>query len=83
MWGMLKILGKVRVNGLVDENEVSILFKHMKVKCPILSVRRLVHDGHEVYVNKNGGHIQNLPCLHDARAKSRTATEEAISCTRY
>ena len=32
----------------------------MKVKTPILSVRQLTRDGHEVYINQNGGWIKNL-----------------------
>ena len=32
----------------------------MKVKTPILSVRQLVRDGHEVYINAEGGWIKNL-----------------------
>ena len=32
----------------------------MKVKPPILSVRQLVRDGHEVYINSGGGWIKNL-----------------------
>ena len=32
----------------------------MKVKTPILPVRQLVRDGHEVYINAGGGWIKNL-----------------------
>ena len=32
----------------------------MKVKTPILSVRQLVRDGHEVYINAEGGWIRNV-----------------------
>ena len=31
----------------------------MEVKCPILSVRCLVDDGHDVWIRKGGGIIQN------------------------
>ena len=32
----------------------------MKVKTPILSVRELIPDGHDAYINKNGGWIKNI-----------------------
>jgi hypothetical protein len=32
----------------------------MKVSTPILSVRKLVKDGNDVYINNQGGYIVNL-----------------------
>ena len=56
---ILKVLGKVTVNGLVGNTKVTIPFKHMKVKCPILSVRKLVRDGNDVHFSQHGGWIEN------------------------
>ena len=58
--GILRRLGLVRCRGQVDGNEVSIIWNHMKVKCPILSVLRLTKDGNEVIIRENGGEIVNL-----------------------
>ena len=57
---ILKRLGIVRTAGLVDGETVNVKWNHMKVKTPILSVRQLVRDGHEVYINATGGWIKNL-----------------------
>ena len=57
---ILKRLGIVRTAGLVDGETVNVKWNHMKVKTPILSVRQLVRDGHEVYINSTGGWIKNL-----------------------
>ena len=32
----------------------------MEVQCPILSVRCLIDDGHDVWIKKGGGIIRNL-----------------------
>ena len=53
-------MGSVRTAGFVDGEKVNVKWNHMKVKTPILSVRQLVRDGHEVYINSNGGWIKNL-----------------------
>ena len=58
--GILKKLGVVRTKGLIDDTEVEIAWDHMKVSTPILSVRKLVKEGNDVHINKNGGHIVNL-----------------------
>ena len=58
--GILKILGKFTLHGTVDGSNISVPFKHMKVQCPILSVRRLVRDGNEVHFDKSGGWIKNM-----------------------
>ena len=57
---VLKRLGTVRTEGYVDGEKVNVKWNHMKVKTPILSVRQLVRDGHEVYINSGGGWIMNL-----------------------
>ena len=57
---VLKRLGTVRTEGFVDGEKVNVRWNHMKVKTPILSVRQLVRDGHEVYINAEGGWIKNL-----------------------
>ena len=44
----------------MDGEKVNVRWNHMKVKTPILSVRQLVRDGHEVYINEEGGWIKNL-----------------------
>ena len=58
--GILRRLGLVRCKGTVEGNEVSIVWNHMKVKCPILSVLRLTKDGNEVIMREDGGEIVNL-----------------------
>ena len=58
--GILKKLGVVKTKGLIDDSEVEITWDHMKVSTPILSVRKLVKDGNDVYINKNGGYITHL-----------------------
>ena len=57
---VLKRLGTVRTEGYVDGVKVTVKWNHMKVKTPIRSVRQLVRDGHEVYINSGGGWIKNL-----------------------
>ena len=57
--GILKNLGSIKVSGKVDGQQVSIKFTHMKVKVPILSVRKLVIDQNDVFINRNGGYIHN------------------------
>ena len=58
--GILKKLGVVKTRGLIDDAEVEITWDHMKVSTPILSVRKFVKDGNDVYINKNGGYITHL-----------------------
>ena len=58
--GILKKLGVVKTKGLIDDAEVEITWDHMKVSTPILSVRKFVKDGNDVYINKNGGYIVHL-----------------------
>ena len=58
--GILDILGTVDVDANVDGHKVGIRFNHMNVNSPILSVRRLVKDGHEVYIGKGGGFVRHI-----------------------
>ena len=73
--GTLEMKGKVRTTGSVDGTQISMTWSHMHVKCPILSVRCLVEDGHDVWIRKGGGIIRNLQskkelnCLSDCRTK--------------
>ena len=45
--------------GTVGDVQVGVTWSHMKVKCPILSVRCLVDDGHDMWVRKGGGVIRH------------------------
>ena len=56
---ILKKVGTDRVNGEVDNKNISIAFDHMQVRTPILSVRKLVRDNHEIYIKKGGGSIRH------------------------
>ena len=58
--GIIKKLGVVKTTGMIDDVEVDVTWNHMKVATPILSVRRLVKDGNDLYINKKGGFIINL-----------------------
>ena len=58
--GTLSMLGKVKTSGSVGGVRVSMTWSHMEVKCPILSVRCLVEDGHDVWIRKGGGIIRNI-----------------------
>ena len=58
--GTLPMLGKVRTTGEVGGIAVAMTWSHMEVKCPILSVRCLIDDGHDVWIRKGGGIIRNL-----------------------
>ena len=40
--------------------DVELVWDHRMVSTPILSVRKLVKDGNDVYINKKGGFIKNL-----------------------
>ena len=53
------MLGKVATTGTVGGVQVGVTWSHMKVKCPILSVRCLVDDGHDMRIYKGGGSIRN------------------------
>ena len=58
--GILKVLGSVTVNATADGMPVRVRFNDMDVQCAILSVRRLCMDGHDVYLNYDGGYIENI-----------------------
>ena len=58
--GTLLMLGKVKTTGSVGGVRVAMTWCHMEVKCPILSVRCLVEDGHDVWIRKGRGVIRNI-----------------------
>ena len=58
--GKLTKQGSVQVQCETDGSKVAIEFDSMRVKTPILSVRKLVRDNNEVRFRRHGGFIQNL-----------------------
>ena len=56
----MKRLGKVKTEGSVDGMPLSLSWDVMKVKVPIISVRKLVRDYHNVYFKRHGGYIKDL-----------------------
>ena len=58
--GVMKQFGKVKTHGTVDGHSLNVKWTAMDVKVPILSVRKLVRDNHNVKFNKHGGYIVNL-----------------------
>ena len=61
------MLGKVKTSRLVGGVRVSMMWRHMEVKCPILSVRCLVDDGHDVWIRKGGKDIRNIKSEKEIR----------------
>jgi hypothetical protein len=57
---IMRRLGKVKTQGSVEGVSLNVLWNSMKVKVPILSVRRLVRDCHSVRFRDDGGYIRNL-----------------------
>jgi hypothetical protein len=57
---IMRRLGKVKTQGSVEGVSLNVLWNAMKVKVPILSVRRLVRDRHSVRFRDDGGYIRNL-----------------------
>ena len=55
----MKLLGRVKTRGTVEGLSLNVHWNAMKVKVPILSVRKLVRDNHLVRFNKGGGYIKN------------------------
>ena len=58
--GIMKRLGRVKTKGLVAGIPLDIRWNAMKVKVPILSVRKLIQGNHTVWFEKHGGYILNL-----------------------
>ena len=58
--GIMKRLGRVKTEGTVEGLSLNVRWNAMKVKVPILNVRKLVHDHHDVLFNRKGGTIVNL-----------------------
>ena len=58
--GIMRCLGRVKTKGTVEGMSLDIAWQSMKVKVPILSVRKLVRDKHHVRFHSGGGYIKNL-----------------------
>ena len=58
--GKLHKMGSVLVDCEVDDVNVRVEFDNMKVKTPILSVRKLIRDNHDVYFSRKGNYIHCL-----------------------
>ena len=56
----MKRLGKVCTQGTVEGHTLNIKWDVMDVKVPIISVRKLVRDNHNVRFRRKGGYILNL-----------------------
>ena len=56
----MKRTGRVQTCGTVAGKSLNIKWNAMKVKVPMLSVRKLVHDRHTVRFQENGGYIKQL-----------------------
>ena len=61
---IMRRLGKVQTDGTVDGLPLHLSWDVMKVKVPIISVRKLVRDYHNVAFRKHGGYIKNLKTGH-------------------
>ena len=57
---IIKCKGKVQTRGTVEGLSLDVQWSSMNVKVPILSVRKLVKDQHQVRFIENGGYIKNL-----------------------
>ena len=57
---VIRRLGRVKTQGSVEGIALNLHWDVMKVKIPIISVRKLVRDMHNVYFKKEGGVIKNL-----------------------
>lgn len=57
--GILEIKGVVKVNAEVNGHALDLKFCHMNVTTPIISVRKLVKDGFEIYICDGGGFIRH------------------------
>ena len=55
----LKHKGRCKVNTMIDDHEMPIVFSNLKVDVPILSVRRMVKLGNDVILTETGGSITN------------------------
>jgi septum formation topological specificity factor MinE len=56
---VMKRTGRVKTNGTVAGKSLVVKWNVMKVKVPILSVRKLVRDKHTVRFQDDGGYIRN------------------------
>jgi hypothetical protein len=55
--GIMKCLGRVQTCATVEGVPLNVTWQSMKVKVPILSVRKLVRDKHNVRFHDGGGYI--------------------------
>ena len=55
----MKCKGRCKVNTMIDDHEMPIVFSNLKVDVPILSVRRMVKLGNDVRFTATGGSITN------------------------
>ena len=58
--GIMKCLGHISTRGTVEGIPLNVTWQSMKVKVPILSVRKLVRDSHSVRFHDGGGYIRCL-----------------------
>ena len=58
--GIMKCLGHISTRGTVEGVPLNVTWQSMKVKVPILSVRKLVRDRHSVRFHDGGGYIRCL-----------------------
>ena len=58
--GIMKRLGRIKTQGLVNGVSLNVRWNALNVKVPILSVRKLVRHNHNVWFEKHGGYIHNL-----------------------
>ena len=52
--------GRVKTKGSVEGVPLALTWDVMSVKVPIVSVRKLVRDAHNVFFQRYGGFIKNL-----------------------
>ena len=57
---IMKCLGHVKTCATVEGVPLNVTWQSMKVKVPILSVRKLVRDRHDVRFHDGGGYIKCL-----------------------
>ena len=58
--GLLDIKGLVDVEAEVNGHSLGIKFCHMDVNTPIISVRKLVKDGYDIFICEGGGFIRHM-----------------------
>ena len=56
----MKRLGTVETKGQVGSTDVKMVWNHMEVNCPMLSMVRLCENGNGLWIDQDGGEIVNL-----------------------